>query len=89
LKQPSFSISQQNIQNIDDEVIELILRGKVPMVHSFSSHYIPDKYEGDTFKNFIGVAPVPRYKSILGGWALGIHRNAQHIVPCCNYLKRL
>ncbi|WP_087064949.1 extracellular solute-binding protein [Intestinibacillus massiliensis] len=87
LRQTAASACPQRAGGIDDEVIELLLRGEVPMVHSFTSHFIPDKYHGDTFENFIEVAPVPLYRSILGGWSLGVHRATAQPEACCNYLK--
>ncbi|RDY31551.1 extracellular solute-binding protein, partial [Lachnotalea glycerini] len=72
-----------------DDIFELLLKGKIPMAHGFASHYQPGKYslEGDTYEKYIGAVPVPGYKPMLGGWALGINKFSKHVDECYEFIK--
>lgn len=71
----------------DDEMFYEILHGEVPMVMGFTSHYSPMKYKNQTCAHLLGITQVPRGKSILGGWCMGINNKSDHIKEACEYLR--
>jgi len=71
----------------DDEMFSLILHGEVPMVMGFASHYYPQKYKEPTCEHLLGVIQVPRGKSILGGYCMGINNKSKYIEEACEYLR--
>ena len=71
----------------DDEMFYEILHGEVPMVMGFASHYTPMKYKDQTCAHLLGITQVPRGKSILGGWCMGINNKSANIKEACEYLR--
>jgi len=71
----------------DDEMFFQILHGEVPMVMGFASHYYPQKYKEPTCEHLIGVVQVPRGKSILGGYCMGVNNKSKYIEEACEYLR--
>lgn len=59
------------------------------MAQGFASHYQPGKHsqKGDTYEKYIAGIPLPRGKTMLGGWALGINKFSGNIEACYEFLK--
>ncbi len=71
----------------DDELFQAILKGEVPIVMGFASHYCPQKYKEQTCEHLLKAAPVPKNKSIIGGYCLGINNKSDKIQEACEYLR--
>lgn len=71
----------------DDEMFSAILHGEAAMVMGYASHYSPQKYKEQTCAHLLGVTQVPRGKSILGGYCMGINNKSPNIKESCEYLR--
>jgi multiple sugar transport system substrate-binding protein len=80
---------QQGDATLDDEFFGLLLRGEVPIVNGFTSHYHPERETEQDYSKFISVAPMPQGRCVLGGWALGVNRHSSRIRESCKYLEWL
>lgn len=88
----SYKYSPKECENYFwDDIFELLLNGEIVMAHGFASHYQPGnrRYTGSSYDKFISVTPVPKGKSMLGGWALGVNRNSSNIELGCGFLRWL
>ena len=82
-----YSKKEMSYETKDDELFLPILKGEVPMVMGFASHYNPQKYKEQTYEHRLSVVPVPRGKSMLGGYCVGINKKSEHIREACAYLR--
>lgn len=88
----SFKHSPKESENYFwDDIFELLLKGDIVMAHGFASHYQPDNisHMANSYEKHIKVTPVPRGKSMLGGWALGLNKNSSNIEPGYSFLRWL
>lgn len=82
-----FCKRETQYETMDDEMFSAILHGEVAMVMGYASHYNPQKYKEQTCAHLLGVTRVPKGKSMLGGYCMGINNKSHNIREACEYLR--
>lgn len=88
----AYSASDISSDNLDDSSFGHLLEGRVPIVHGFANHYIPERYSNmiqSDISHKIVISHAPGKSPMLSGWALGVNHCSQHIQECVSFLKWL